>query len=241
MTRPALGLGLRADVSEVPVLTVEIAGEKLQIPAELPLLPVRNTVVFPGTTRPLSVGRPRSLGALREASRKDGYLAVVTQRVPDVGDESPLGVALNGLKDLANRVSLEDAVEEYHELFIGVAQGELLPYKSYYLTGFLNEKPLAELRGDMDEIGIAKSEDASEPEDHIAALCEMMHGLITGSFGKPLALPEQNRFFEAHIGSWAFKFFEDLEAAKAARLYMPVGLIGKLFVDVECEAFLIAA
>lgn len=157
------------------------------------------------------------------------------------GDDSRMGVALDGLKDLAHRITLDEAVDEYNELFIGVTKGELTPYKSFYLTGFLNEKPLGEVRADMDKIGIARSEDSVDPEDHIASLCEMMHGLITGAFGEPLSLSDQYLFFDNHIGNWAPKFFEDLEAAAAARLYMPVGLIGKIFIEVESEAFLIAA
>jgi len=157
------------------------------------------------------------------------------------GDDSPLGVALNGLKDLAHRITLEEAVDEYSELFIGVTQGELIPFKSFYLTGFLNEKPLGEVRAYMEEIGIAKSDDEGDPEDHIASLFEMMNGMIDGSFGKPFTLPEQVRFFDNHIGNWAPKFFRDLEVAEAARFYVPVGRIGKLFMDVESEAFLIAA
>ncbi len=157
------------------------------------------------------------------------------------GDDSPLGVALNGLKDLAHRITLEEAVDEYSELFIGVTQGELIPFKSFYLTGFLNEKPLGEVRAHMEEIGIAKSDDEGDPEDHIASLFEMMNGMIDGSFGKPFTLPEQVRFFDNHIGNWAPKFFRDLEVAEAARFYVPVGRIGKLFMDVESEACLIAA
>ena len=124
MTRPVLGLGLGADVSEVPVLTVEIAGEKLQIPAELPLLPVRNTVVFPGTTRPLSVGRPRSLGALREASRKDGYLAVVTQRVPDV--EDPRQEDLHDVGTICKVVQAADTGSGISVVIVGLMRFKLL-------------------------------------------------------------------------------------------------------------------
>ncbi|MDP7600607.1 MAG: molecular chaperone TorD family protein [Rhodospirillales bacterium] len=157
------------------------------------------------------------------------------------GDGSAIGEAITDLKKLAANISVDQSAEEYEAIFIGVTQGELTPFKSYYLTGFLNEKPLAELRQHMDELGIEKSEDAAEPEDHIAFLCEMMHGLIVGSFGKPLALPEQYRFFENHIANWAPKFFEDLETTESARLYAPIGRIGKLFMEVESEAFLIAA
>jgi TorA maturation chaperone TorD len=156
-------------------------------------------------------------------------------------DATPIGVAVGELKDLLKNSSLENAIDEYEELFIGVTQGELIPFKSYYLTGFLHEKPLAELREHMNELGIAKSNDVGEPEDHIAFILEMMQGLIVGLFGKPSTIPEQNRFFENHIACWAPKFFEDLEAAEAAHIFVPIGRIGKLFMEVEGEAFLIAA
>ena len=156
-------------------------------------------------------------------------------------DDTSIGQELTRLKTLAENTSVEAVSEEYNKLFIGVTQGELIPFKSYYLTGFLNEKPLAELRDDMQKLGIAKSDQVAEPEDHIAFLFEMMHGLIVGSFGKPSTIPEQNRFFENHIACWAPKFFENLEMAEAARFFVPVGRIGKFFMEVESEAFLIAA
>ena len=156
-------------------------------------------------------------------------------------DDTAIGQELAELKVLAGNTSVGAVSEEYNKLFIGVTQGELIPFKSYYLTGFLNEKPLAELRDDMQKLGIAKSGQVVEPEDHIAFLFEMMHGLITGSFGRPSTISEQNRFFDSHIACWASKFFEDLETAEAARFFVPVGRIGKLFMEVESEAFLIAA
>jgi TorA maturation chaperone TorD len=152
-------------------------------------------------------------------------------------DGSELGQALNALASVAQRTSPEKVEREYAALFIGIARGELLPYASYYLTGFLQEKPLADLRGDMARLGIARRDDVPEPEDHIASLCEMMAGLITGAFGEPASLDEQRKFFTRHLASWAPRFFEDLQAAKAAVLYMPVGRIGRLFMTIEAEAF----
>jgi len=158
------------------------------------------------------------------------------------GDDSELGQAIRALAAAARATTPESLKEEYFNLFIGIGQGELVPYGSYYLTGFLHEKPLARLRGDMSRLGIARAEGVKEPEDHIAALCEMMSGLITGAFGDgPAALDEQQTFFEQHIGCWAPRFFEDLEAAKAAAFYMPVGTIGRLFMAIETEAFDMAA
>lgn len=153
------------------------------------------------------------------------------------GDEGELGEALDVLARVAAKVSPADAGNEYQALFIGVGRGELVPYASYYLTGFLNEKPLAKLRRDMAELGVARADEVKEPEDHIASLCEIMAGLITGEFGHPHDLEEQRRFFRTHVAPWAARFFEDLETAKAAFLYAPVGTLGRLFIGIEATAF----
>jgi TorA maturation chaperone TorD len=153
------------------------------------------------------------------------------------GDHTALGHAFGALAAAARGMSAAEAEVEYNALFIGLTQGELTPYASYYLTGFLHEKPLARLRDDMLRLGIAASDDVSEPEDHIGALNEMMAGLIEGRFGAPASLDEQRRFFERHLAPWAGRFFADLAVARSARLYMPVGTIGRMFIDIEAEAF----
>ena len=156
------------------------------------------------------------------------------------GDKSELGGHVAALAATARKTDAEQAREEYHALFVGLAQGELLPYASFYMTGFLHEKPLANIRGAMADLGIARTADRPEPEDHIASLCEAMAGMIVGAFGAPATIEEQRRFFQAHIAPWAEKFFADLAAAKSARLYMPVGQIGRIFVEIEQTAFAMA-
>ncbi len=155
------------------------------------------------------------------------------------GDGSDLGEHVTALAAVARKTNIREASDEFHDLFVGLGRGELQPYASYYLTGFLHEKPLAKLRGDMARLGIARAGDRPEPEDHIASLCEMMAGLIVGSFGAPASIAEQKRFFDAHIAPWAEKFFADLAIAKAARLYMPIGQVGRVFIEIEREAFAI--
>ena len=157
------------------------------------------------------------------------------------GDESSLGLALHALGASARTIDLAAANDEFHALFIGMNGGELSPYSSFYLTGFLYEKPLAELRARMAEFGIERADGIAEPEDHIASVCEMMAGLITGEFGEPADLETQQNFFEEHIASWASKFFTDLEKAQASALYMPLGTIGRLFMEIEVEGFRMAA
>ncbi len=154
-----------------------------------------------------------------------------------IGDESDLGRSVDDLSAAARAATPDSAVEEYQELFIGVGRGELVPYGSYYLTGFLNEKPLARLRADMAPLGIERADDVKEPEDHAGALLEMMAGLIDGTFGTIQPLAVQKGFFERHVGSWMPHFFGDLQASKSARLYRPLGRIGRLFLALEAAAF----
>ncbi len=153
------------------------------------------------------------------------------------GDESEMGRAFDALSKLAAATNVATARREYEDLFIGMGRGELLPFGSYYLTGFLNEKPLAKLRKSMTDLGIARSEEVNEPEDHIGSLFEMMAGLIVGRYGVPLDIVGQREFFAVHIEPWAGHFFKDLEAAELSRLYQPIGTIGRLFVEIETDAF----
>ncbi|MDJ0827273.1 MAG: molecular chaperone TorD family protein [Rhodobacter sp.] len=153
------------------------------------------------------------------------------------GDQSELGQGITALAKLAKITTPEAAEREYNALFIGLGRGELLPYGSYYLTGFLNEKPLAQLRAHMDKFGIERSDDVKEPEDHIATLAEIMAALITGQHGVRLSLADQDAFFNTHLAVWAPHFFTDLEGAEGSLFYAPVGKIGRAFMEIEIEAF----
>ncbi len=157
------------------------------------------------------------------------------------GSDSILGRGLQPLTAAARATTPEAVEDEYFQLFIGVGRGEVVPYASFHLAGFLYDRPLAKLRIDMSKLGIARADAVHEPEDHIAALCEIMSGMITGAFGEPADLATQQHFFDAYIVPWAGKFFEELEAAESAAFFMPVGTIGKLFMEIETQAFRMAA
>jgi TorA maturation chaperone TorD len=151
------------------------------------------------------------------------------------GDATPLGIAHAALAQAADEASAEQISHEFFDLFIGVGRGELLPYGSYYLTGFLNERPLARLRGDLRTLGIERVETQSEPEDHAAILCAIMAGLTGGQL--PAAFDAQRQIFERHLAPWIGRFFADLAAAEAADFYRHVGRVGRLFIEIETEAF----
>jgi TorA maturation chaperone TorD len=176
-----------------------------------------------------------------------GLLAHFLARAPEqsaldiaagmTGDDTDLGQAVKTFAKIAGKSEGAAIAQEYHDLFIGLGRGELLPYGSYYLTGFLHEKPLARLRLDMERLNITRRETVSEPEDHVAALMEMMAGLITGAFGAAASLDEQKQFFDAHLGSWAPHFFGDLETAESSVFYAAIGTMGKQFLEIEKAAF----
>jgi TorA maturation chaperone TorD len=182
-----------------------------------------------------------------DAARAQLYalLAVLLSRAPDAQllgrlarmqvDATPLGLAQAALAQAAGETSAERVEREYFDLFIGLGRGELLPYGSYYLTGFLHERPLARLRADLAELGIARAERNSEPEDHLGTLCEVMAGLIGGRFPAPSG--SDQRLFERHIAPWAARFFADMERAEAADFYRRVGALGRMFIEIEMEAF----
>lgn len=203
--------------------------------------------------RPDLFGEVRMTGNLDEidAARAQEYalLAALLMRTPDAallerlaglrGDSSPLGLAHIALAEAAERATVEQVEREFFALFIGIGRGELMPYASYYLTGFLHERPLARLREDLGKLGIERVEGNVEPEDHAATLCEIMAGLIGGQFDAPPGSDQE--IFEKHMVSWMGRFFRDIETAESAKFYRPVGTIGRLLMDIETEAFALNA
>ncbi|SLN46739.1 chaperone protein TorD [Falsiruegeria litorea R37] len=157
------------------------------------------------------------------------------------GDDTDLGQAITALSRVARVTKPAAAEREFNALFIGLGRGELLPYASYYLTGFLNEKPLAQLRNDMAVRAITRAPNVYEPEDNIASLMEMMAGLIVGRFGTPASLEDQKAFYNTHIGPWAGHFYSDLEAAEHSVLYASVGAAGRVFMEIERDGFRMTA
>ena len=156
-------------------------------------------------------------------------------------DELLLSMSTLGLAAQSSAVSAVD--DEYHELFVGLGRGELVPYGSWYLTGYLMEQPLSILRDDLKALGFERDEDVVEPEDHVAALCEVMVMLISENAGldgvKVGKDDAQSIFFEKHISSWIERFFNDLSEAKSAVFYRAVGRFGTAFINFEKQYLLV--
>jgi TorA maturation chaperone TorD len=151
------------------------------------------------------------------------------------GDATRLGAAHAALGSAAANSDPERIEREYFDLFVGLGRGELFPYASYYLTGYLHGRPLARIREALKQIGIESNERQSEPEDHIAALFEVMSGLAVGRIVAPDGT--DRTIFENHLKPWAGRFFSDLEHAESATFYKSVGSLGRIFMEIETEAF----
>ena len=221
----------------------------VRVPAERIVSVEAVTGVDRAILRPDLYGGKKMAGDTDEmdAARAQEYalIAALLTRAPDAqllsnlselrGDATPLGMAHVALAEAAANADVHRVEREFFDLFIGLGRGELLPYGSYYLTGFLHERPLARLREDLGVIGVARAEGIMEPEDHAAILCEIMSGLASRRLPAP---PDSDRLiFDKHMAPWIGRFFSDLQQATAADFYRQVGTLGRVFMDIEAEAF----
>jgi len=159
-----------------------------------------------------------------------GRLDLVQAVDKNTTDENSLYAAWKGLQTAAGNASVAALDDEFHALFIGISRGEIMPYASWYLTGFLMEKPLAELRTDLQALGLEQQGDVVEPEDHMAALCEAMVLLIENA---DYDVTRQRAFFNDHITPWMSQLFVDLQTARTAQFYRSVASFGKKFMEIE--------
>ncbi len=129
------------------------------------------------------------------------------------------------------------AAEEHDALFGGVGKPEIFVYGSYHLSGFLNERPLAQLRDDLQRLGLARDEARGETEDHIAYLFEVMRYLIAGEDAAVCNLEQQRRFFRAHLQPWVEQMCDVVEAHPQASTWRAVAVLTRCFVQIETQAF----
>lgn len=150
----------------------------------------------------------------------------------------PLGLAWSQLKDAA-RAARDDALEtEFQDVFVGVGGGEVTPYASWYLAGSLMDRPLVRLREDLEALGVARSAGCSEPEDHAAAICEIMaFAILDGD----VDFDWQKDLFLRHVDSWMGRLFEDVASAPSADFYRAVGALGQAFVELERRFYAMSA
>lgn len=166
---------------------------------------------------------------LREPPRSSMLKQLASLPKENDSSDPPLAVLWKRLAHDASIIPSDILSQEYHTLFIGVIRGEVVPYASYYLSGFLMEKPLAALRAELHQLGIVRQEEVYEPEDHAAAICETMSLLVRAND------PRQCHFFQDWAISWLIDLFSDIEKCPSARFYRAVAGIGRAFFNVELK------
>lgn len=147
----------------------------------------------------------------------------------------PLDRAWERLVLAAGVMDAQALADEFSALFISVGTPQLNPYASLYLSGFINEKPLAALRADLARLGLARAPGQREMEDHLGALCEAMRLMVAGASPHPLA--QQRQFFDAHLAPWYRRCLHDIRSAPEANFYRLVADFAEAFLDIEAEAF----
>ncbi len=171
-----------------------------------------------------------SLGALLAAPASAEHCEAL-RNLPEIENpETPLELAWTLVRAAAYEYSVEQIDDEYHQLFIGVGRGVVVPYASWHLTGFLMEKPLGVLRADLRQLGFERADNVKESEDHIASLCQAMAAIITA---EEIDLQTEQEFFNKHLAGWSGAFFTEVQAASCAGFYRAVANLGQSFIDVE--------
>ncbi len=186
-----------------------------------------------GTDQKLRIGAYTLLASLLRDAPDDQLLRYLQDTGRHATDEDEIGTAMASLASAAQAADAEQTRQEFQDLFIGIGRGELVPFGSWYLTGFLMEKPLSQLRTDLDALGFERQPDVTEPEDHVAALAEVMAMLISDQ----TAHETQQRFFEQHLSTWMGRFFTDLRQAQSADFYRAVGQFGEALIKLESRYF----
>ena len=137
----------------------------------------------------------------------------------------------------ARELSDAQVADEYDALFGGVGKPDVMLFGSYYLSGFLNEKPLAQLRGDLAALGLSREEGVNETEDHFACVCEVMRYLIAGDDVEVANLTQQQKFFSTHLQPWGMSLCDAIEQHPQARFYAALTGFVRAFLSVEAQGF----
>ena len=169
-----------------------------------------------------------------DAALLQQFRVAVTQAPQPGGHlEAPWGALVAALR----ATTVAEAAAEHEALFHGVGRPEVFAYGSFYLTGFLNEKPLAALRSDLAALGLARDEQRLETEDHVAFVFEVMRWLIAGDDVAVCNLEQQRRFFRNHVQTWVARLCDAVEAQPRAATWRAVAGFTRAFVNVETQAF----
>ncbi len=163
--------------------------------------------------------------------------AIMIAPEPSMENDRALAEAWRTLSAASGVVTEDVLIEEFETLFVGVGRPPVMLYGSYYQAGFLNEKPLAELRTDLSRMGFARDGEVRETEDHLAALCDVMRAMILGDVANaPASFEEQKHFFQKHLQPWVMQCCEATIKNDNSNYYRRVAAFAEVFFQIEIDA-----
>lgn len=177
------------------------------------------------------------LSRLFYAGPDAGLLQLIANAEGMVDGDAPSGLseAWTRLALAARAMDAEAAQLEFDEVFVGVGKAPITPYVSFYLAETAREKILVRLKEELASVGLARAGNAAEPEDHIAAVFEVMRHLIElGS--DDAALQQQKRFFSLYLASSYAEFCAAISRSAQTNFYKPVGEFARAFLHIESES-----
>lgn len=209
--------------------------------ATSPSAPI-HTIQKPDQDQQARADSYRLIGSLLAAAPSTALLDLLRGLQPPTGEQSgsdrdAIGPAWAALQAAALEATPAALERDYWRLFIGLGRGELVPYASWYLTGYLMEEPLADLRSEFTRLGFSRQQGSGEPEDHVTALCEVMAELISSDGPAGSAHAQQQQFFTTFIQPWMSRFFDDLAAIDDAPFHAAIGRLGATFLAIEQRYF----
>ncbi len=175
------------------------------------------------------------LAALLNQAPPQAQLDALAQLDTDNAPQDDIAAAWCSLSSRAKQVTEASAGEEFFALFVGLGRGELVPFGSWYVTGYLQEYPLSDLRDSLNQLGLTREQGSTNTEDHIAQLLAVMATLIVNP--DSYSDEQQQDFFLQHLAPWSERLFSDLISAKTADLYSAVGELGLAFITFEKQYF----
>jgi len=152
-------------------------------------------------------------------------------------EDAPLARVWQNLVEMAKANPATAWQDEFDQNFISVGRPIIILNGSFYMAGYLNERPLVEIRRALDAFGLESAEEISETEDHISALCEVMRYLIAGDDVEISNLTNQRVFFNDHIRPWHDDLFDAIDAVSEMRLYHSVASLAREFLAIEGQGF----
>lgn len=168
----------------------ELLNDNMQIPDTLPILPLRNTVLFPGVIIPINIGRDKSLKLIKDSYRQSALIGVVAQK--DTNTENP---DINDLYQIGTVASILKILEMPDGTTTAIIQGK----RRFLLEDILYDDPYH-----VGKISLKKEEGVPENDPEYNAIAESLKDMASKIVKYSSHIPNEAGFALKNIESMLF-------------------------------------